>query len=480
VFLTRRGRGAQDGSRPMGSRILVIDDSQTLRKVVCAILLRHGYETVAVADGQAALELLERETVNLVLLDFVMPRMNGYQFCRELRANERWRDLPVVLMSAKAERIRDQFLRQTGALDAITKPFDARALIAVVEGALQRAAEGRLPPSPDASQMDGEDVLSKSPDSLPPSSVVLGRVQTSTRARSDLAATLATVVGSSLQAEHASVLSNPQALQRAIEASLVPEVVDEILQKLRWMTLAPDSDVVLYGDISSVPIGEILQVLQMQRQTGTLEVSNGKMEVSIALRDGLVDMAQARKAAPEFLLGRYFLDLGVLDAHQLSAAVQEAAAAKALLGNVLVQKRLVSESDLRTALIRQTSETIYEVLRWQRGWFLLHRDVRSPVAEAAALALPVASIVMEGFRRVDEWRLIEESINFDDVLYRNDQVIHTLRSDELTRQEQQVLDAVDDRRTVREIIDETHQSSFDICKTLYRFLQSRIVRRRAA
>ncbi len=464
----------------MGSRILVIDDSQTLRKVVCAILLRHGYETVTAADGQAALELLERETVNLVLLDFVMPRMNGYQFCRELRANERWRDLPVVLMSAKAERIRDQFLRQTGALDAITKPFDARALIAVVEGALQRAAEGRLPPSPDASQMDEEDVLSKSPDSLPPSSVVLGRVQSSTRARSDLAATLATVVGSALQAEHASVLSNPQALQRAIEASLVPEVVDEILQKLRWMTLAPDSDVVLYGDISSVPIGEILQVLQMQRQTGTLEVSNGKMEVSIALRDGLVDMAQARKAAPEFLLGRYFLDLGVLDAHQLSAAVQEAAAAKALLGNVLVQKRLVSESDLRTALIRQTSETIYEVLRWQRGWFLLHRDVRSPVAEAAALALPVASIVMEGFRRVDEWRLIEESIDFDDVLYRNDQVIHTLRSDELTRQEQQVLDAVDDRRTVREIIDETHQSSFDICKTLYRFLQSRIVRRRAA
>jgi hypothetical protein len=328
--------------------------------------------------------------------------------------------------------------------------------------------------------MENEDVLSKSPDSLPPSSVVLGQLQSSTRARSDLAATLAAVVGPALQAEHASVLSNPQALQRAIEGSLVPDVVGQILQKLRWLTLAPDRDVVLYGDISSVPIGEILQVLQMQRQTGTLEVSDGKMEVSIALRDGLVDMAQARKAAPEFLLGRYFLDLGVVDARQLSSAVQEAAAAKALLGNVLVQKRLVSESQLRTALIRQTSETIYEVLRWQRGWFLLRRDVRSAVAEAAALALPVASIVMEGFRRVDEWRIIEESINFDDVLYRNDQVIHTLRSDELTRQEQQVLDAVDDRRTVREIIDETHQSSFDICKTLYRFLQSRIVRRRAA
>ncbi len=464
----------------MGSRVLVIDDSQTLRKVVCSILSRHGYEPIAASDGQAGLDVLGSESVNLILLDFVMPRMNGYQFCRELRSNDTWRELPVVLMSAKAERIRDQFLRQTGAIDAITKPFDARGLIAVVEGALQRTAEGRAPRAPDASEMEGEEVLSRSPDSIPPSSVMMGRPQVSARGRSELAAILASTLGPALRAADPAELADPKALQRILEGVLAPEVLNELLRSMRWLTLAPNSQEVLYGDLSSIPMGEILQVLQMQRQTGTLEVSNGKTEVSVALRDGLVDMAQARNAPPEFLLGRYFLDLGVLDAHQLSAAVQEASATKALLGDLLIQKQLVTEAQLKTALTRQTSETIYEVLRWQRGWFLLRRDVRSPIAEAAALGLPVASIVMEGFRRVDEWRLIEESINFDDVLFKNDQAIGTLRKDELTKHEQLVLEAVDGRRSVREIIDDTHQSSFDICKTFYRFLQSRIVRRRAA
>ena len=80
----------------------------------------------------------------MVLLDIVMPRMNGYQFCREMRADEALRHLPVVLMSAKGDKIRGQFVQQTGAIDAITKPFDARGLLAVVEGALQKTAEGRI------------------------------------------------------------------------------------------------------------------------------------------------------------------------------------------------------------------------------------------------------------------------------------------------------------------------------------------------
>lgn len=464
----------------MGARILVVDDSQTLRKVVCAILARHGYEAIAASDGQVALELLATEAVDLVLLDFVMPRMNGYQFCRELRAKDAWRNLPVVLMSAKAERIRDQFLKQTGAIDAITKPFDARALVAVVEGALQRTLEGRTVAAPDASQMPSEEVLNAGPDSLPPSSLTLGRRSTSERGRLELSAILATVLAPAMEAQEPFDPGDSDKLQRVIEAALTPAAMSDVLQKMRWLTLAPDTQEVLYGDISSIPIGEILQVLQMQRQTGTLEVSNSHMEVSIALRDGLIDLAQSRKASPEFLLGRYFLDLGVVDAKVLSEAVQEATASKTLLGDVLVRNRRITPSDVHTALVRQTSEMIYEVLRWPQGWFLLRRDVRTSVAQSAALGLPVASIVMEGFRRVDEWRMIEESINFDDVLFRNEQVLGTLRAEELTGSERAVLEAIDGRRSVRDIVEGSHQASFDVCKMFYRFLQSRLLRRRAA
>src|SRR5262245_35196528 len=112
------------------ARILVVDDSATLRRVVCAILERNGFDTVSAADGQAALESLEDSQAprpDLVLLDFVMPRMNGYQFCRAIRQKDDTCQMPVVLMSAKGDRIRDQFVQQTGAVDAITKPFDAQA-----------------------------------------------------------------------------------------------------------------------------------------------------------------------------------------------------------------------------------------------------------------------------------------------------------------------------------------------------------------
>jgi hypothetical protein len=96
-----------------------------------------------------------------------------------------------------------------------------------------------------------------------------------------------------------------------------------------------------------------------------------------------------------------------------------------------------------------------------------------------ALGLPVAAIVMEGFRRVDEWRLIEGSIHFDEVLLCDHVALDALGSETLTGRERAVLDAIDGEKTVREIIAQVDLSSFDACKILYQFLQSRLVRQRA-
>src|SRR4051794_12910786 len=148
------------------ARVLVVDDSPTILKVVSAILARHGYEPSVARDGLSGIEMVKRgPKYDIVLLDFVMPRMNGYQFCRELRSNPAHRSLPVVLMSAKGDKIRGQFVQQTGAVDAITKPFDARALVAVIEGALSKTAEGRARPVPEGNKMPDEETIAE--DSLP-------------------------------------------------------------------------------------------------------------------------------------------------------------------------------------------------------------------------------------------------------------------------------------------------------------------------
>jgi hypothetical protein len=150
-----------------------------------------------------------------------------------------------------------------------------------------------------------------------------------------------------------------------------------------------------------------------------------------------------------------------------------------LLGEMLIDTGRVTREQLKDALARQSSELTYEVLRWLKGRFEFRREAASPLAQSAELGLPVAMVVMEGFRRVDEWRLVEQGLgSFDAVLQRDAVALDALGDGHLPKQEKVVLDAVDGERTVREIVAASHMSSFDACKILYQLIEARLVRRR--
>jgi hypothetical protein len=150
-----------------------------------------------------------------------------------------------------------------------------------------------------------------------------------------------------------------------------------------------------------------------------------------------------------------------------------------LLGDALVAEGILTRVDIGKALERQTSELIYDVLRWTRGRFVFDHGATRTEANAAQLGLPVASIVMEGFRRVDEWRLMEGALgDFEQIFYRDPGAIEAMGTSRLTREERAVLMAVDSERTVREVIGAVSMGSFDVCKILYQFMQSRLIRRR--
>jgi hypothetical protein len=159
----------------------------------------------------------------------------------------------------------------------------------------------------------------------------------------------------------------------------------------------------------------------------------------------------------------------------------EASSKRVLLGDALTQSGLVTEEQLKSALARQSSELIYEVLRWPKGWFEFRITLAPSLALSAQLGLPVASVVMEGFRRVDEWRLVEQGLgSFESVLMRDPVAIDALPIDELARPERVVLEVIDGQRTIRDIIAASHMSSFDACRILLQFLEARVVRRRPA
>jgi len=437
----------------MGARVLVVDDSPTIRKVVATILRDHDYEPVTAEDGQDALDTLEQTDVDLVLLDFVMPRMNGFQFCRTLRQSSR-RDLPVILMSAKGDRIRGHFVRQTGAIDAITKPFDARGLLAAIEGALARLAE--------TSRVDPGTAPSRRPPSATEDSVSGARPN-------PFGASLASILAPALR-ELGAATHVADVIQRAA----TPDVESALATLFAEHGQGGEA---LAGDLAVISVAEVLQMLHIQRQSGALTATSRNRQVSIFVRQGDIDLATSRGLREEFLLGRYLVEDGAIGRQRLEAILADTSSSLPS-GERLVEQGGVQPEAIDRALQRQTAELVYECVRWKRGRFSFVVGGGSVVAERARLGIPVNSLIMEAFRRVDEWRLIEGSFDFDDVLYPDPAAIERSRDTaDLTTREREVLARVNGERTVREIVDEIEGGSFELTKIIYQFLQSRLVHR---
>jgi len=119
--------------------ILIVDDDPHIREVVRFALEKAGYATAEAADGQAALERFDEVRPALVVLDIVMPELDGTEVCRRIRARER---TPIVFLSSRDDEVDRIVGLELGGDDYVTKPFSPRELVARVRAVLRRAAPG--------------------------------------------------------------------------------------------------------------------------------------------------------------------------------------------------------------------------------------------------------------------------------------------------------------------------------------------------
>ncbi|MFT5128171.1 MAG: two-component system alkaline phosphatase synthesis response regulator PhoP [Rhodothermales bacterium] len=136
--------------------ILIVDDEPDIREMLRHVLERERFEVQEAADGEAALELVEAACPDLILLDLMMPVLDGHQTCYRLKANPKSKHIPVIMLTAKSDDADEVIGLAMGADDYIAKPFSPRVLTARVKAMLRREQSA---PVPDEEELVADDIV---------------------------------------------------------------------------------------------------------------------------------------------------------------------------------------------------------------------------------------------------------------------------------------------------------------------------------
>jgi len=120
------------------STVLIVDDSSTLREMISGLLIKSGMTVAEANDGVEAQAILEADPPDLVILDIVMPNMNGYELCRWAKNNPSTKDIPIVICSSKGEEFDRHWGMKQGADAYIAKPFRPNEMVETVKQLLRQ------------------------------------------------------------------------------------------------------------------------------------------------------------------------------------------------------------------------------------------------------------------------------------------------------------------------------------------------------
>ncbi|MEE2660388.1 MAG: response regulator, partial [Planctomycetota bacterium] len=132
----------------MKQKILVVEDEPEIAELIRMHMDRNGFQTTVVHSGKAGIDEIARSMPDCVLLDLMLPDLDGLEVCRRLRRHEETEKLPVIMVTAKGEESDVVTGIELGADDYITKPFSPRVLVARVKSVLRRTGSGETEPKP--------------------------------------------------------------------------------------------------------------------------------------------------------------------------------------------------------------------------------------------------------------------------------------------------------------------------------------------
>ncbi len=139
----------------MAPRILIVDDEKDIADLVAYNLEKEGYEVLKALDGEKALALVRAKKPALVVLDLMLPGIQGLEVCKRLRRDAESASIPIIMLTAKGEELDRVIGLEVGADDYVTKPFSVKELVARIKAVLRRSDAGRQPEKPEIFEFKG-------------------------------------------------------------------------------------------------------------------------------------------------------------------------------------------------------------------------------------------------------------------------------------------------------------------------------------
>ena len=124
----------------MAAKILIIEDEKAVREMLCFTLKNNGFEILEAEDSNSALDILKKNNINLIILDWMLPGKEGIEIARNIRTYGDTKDIPIIMLTAKSDESDKILGLESGADDYVTKPFSPKELIARIKALLRRTA----------------------------------------------------------------------------------------------------------------------------------------------------------------------------------------------------------------------------------------------------------------------------------------------------------------------------------------------------
>ena len=400
-----------------GIKVLLVDDSPTVRRLGELILSQQGYRVFTAEDGEQGLEMANKIRPSVILVDFIMPNMNGHTFCRNIRQDESMKDVPLILISSKGESVGQAFEKEFGVLYYFSKPFEPDDLIKKLEEVLKDV------------------VIEEDP------------------------------------AEEASVngaaLVSPAALHEMVDKLLrqyfqkdFPLLMRNVMSDmLTEAGLLKKGGVIFSGSLEEVPLPDVINFVYNSRLSGRLTIFSSEIFGEVFIEEGqFIFSSCSRKGSKQPFLTDIMRKQKILvaDDDTIRDVVTEARENAMPIGRMLVKKGLVNEEQLMEALRLHAMDAFGTILEAKKGNFFLERDDLPANLSDMQVRIPLINVLMEGLSHLDERHLAATEFKDESMvlvrLITNEDALETVN---LKARELDIFALIDGRKPLSQIISES-------------------------